>query len=100
MHLVQGSIAECDIRLEDVDAVTAIELIEHLTPDILEKFPQTVFGQMKPKIVIITTPNKEYNVLFEHFEGPFRHWDHKFEWTRSEFQNWVETCILDKYPGM
>ena len=53
---------------------------------------------MKPKIVIITTPNREYNVLFENFEGPFRHWDHKFEWTRSEFQNWVQTCIIDKYP--
>ena len=53
---------------------------------------------MKPKIVIITTPNREYNVLFENFEGPFRHWDHKFEWTRSEFQNWVQTCIVDKYP--
>ena len=53
---------------------------------------------MKPKIVIITTPNREYNVLFENFEGPFRHWDHKFEWTRSEFQNWVQTCIIDRYP--
>ena len=72
--------------------------IEHLHPDVLEKFPETVFGHMKPKIVIITTPNREYNVLFENFEGPFRHWDHKFEWTRSEFQNWVQTCIIDKYP--
>ena len=90
----------CEIRQFDFTPYLAIELIEHLTPDVLEKFPQTVFGHMKPKIVIITTPNQEYNVLFEQFEGPFRHWDHKFEWTRSEFQNWVETCIIDKYPGM
>lgn len=52
---------------------------------------------MKPKIVILTTPNREYNVLFEDFEGPFRHWDHKFEWTRQEFQEWVQSKILDKY---
>ena len=53
---------------------------------------------MRPKIAIFTTPNKEYNVLFENFEGPFRHYDHKFEWTREEFNHWVQTCIIDKYP--
>ena len=24
--------------------------------------------------------------------------DHKFEWTRSEFQNWVQGCIIEKFP--
>ena len=52
---------------------------------------------MRPKIVVITTPNREYNVLFESFEGPFRHDDHKFEWTRREFQDWVHKSILEKY---
>jgi hypothetical protein len=37
---------------------------------------------MRPKLVVVTTPNAEYNTLFPDFEGPFRHWDHKFEWTR------------------
>ena len=53
---------------------------------------------MKPKICIFTTPNQEYNVLFENFEGPFRHYDHKFEWTRAQFQDWVQTKIIDQYP--
>ena len=53
---------------------------------------------MKPKLVVITTPNREYNVLFENFEGPFRHPDHKFEWTRDQFQSWVNFNIIDEYP--
>lgn len=69
-----------------------------MTEDALEAFPQTVFEHMRPKIVLITTPNAEYNVLFPNFEGPFRHYDHKFEWTRKEFQSWVESKIIDVYP--
>jgi len=40
-------------------------------------------------VAIITTPNAEYNKLFEdHEEGKMRHSDHRFEWTRSEFETW------------
>ena len=46
-----------------------------------------VFGKMKPELVVMTTPNAEFNVLFPGCSG-FRHWDHKFEWTRTEFQSW------------
>lgn len=61
--------------------------IEHLTFDDLEKLPAALFGVVKPRIVVVTTPNAEYNVLFPNFVG-FRHPDHKFEWTRSEFSDW------------
>ena len=27
----------------------------------------------------------------------FRHWDHKFEWTRKEFQDWCQNDILNEY---
>merc|ERR1712179_703701 len=47
-----------------VEAVTSIEIIEHLNADILEEFPHTVLGQIKPLIWIVTTPNREYNSLF------------------------------------
>lgn len=82
---------------EQIGAYFVFNRIEHLSDDALEQFPSTVFSHMKPKIVILTTPNREYNVLFEDFEGPFRHWDHKFEWSRQEFQHWVQSKILDKY---
>lgn len=62
--------------------------IEHLEPDILGLMPEAVFGQMSPKVVMVTTPNVEFNVLFPDLKG-FRHYDHKFEWTRAEFQEWL-----------
>ena len=42
--------------------------------------------------VVVTTPNVEYNVKFETLTaGKFRHRDHRFEWTRAEFQAWAES---------
>ena len=61
--------------------------VEHLEQDVLESFPAVVFGMINPKVVIVTTPNCEFNVLFPNFTG-FRHPDHKFEWTRAQFQEW------------
>jgi hypothetical protein len=38
----------------------------------------------------MTTPNAEYNVKLETLPtGKFRHKDHRFEWTRQEFQAWA-----------
>jgi len=40
---------------------------------------------------VITTPNREYNVLFPTLPvGKMRHTDHRFEWTRAEFSQWAE----------
>jgi hypothetical protein len=39
---------------------------------------------------VVTTPNVEYNVRFESLPaGKMRHKDHRFEWTRAEFQFWA-----------
>ena len=68
--------------------------MEHLEQDVLESFPAVVFGMINPKVAIVTTPNSEFNVLFPNFTG-FRHPDHKFEWTRAQFQEWYvfyRTC--------
>ena len=52
--------------------------IEHLNEDVLSAVPSAVFGVIRPKIAVFTTPNSEFNVKFgPNFEGPFRHWDHK-----------------------
>lgn len=93
VSLYQGSIAEADERFIDFDIIACIELIEHLQPDILDLMPEAVFGQLSPKVVIVTTPNVEFNVLFPDLKG-FRHYDHKFEWTRAEFQEWSNTQAL------
>ena len=66
--------------------------IEHLEPDVLDSVPKVMFGQLSPKVVIVTTPNVEFNVLFPDLKG-FRHYDHKFEWTRAEFQEWLVIAV-------
>lgn len=71
--------------------------IEHVFPDVLEKIPFNIFGFIKPKIAVLTTPNREFNVLFNMPPGTFRHDDHKFEWTRSEFEDWCHH-ICARFP--
>lgn len=61
--------------------------IEHLYPDTLMDLPFNIFEYIMPKVAIVTTPNADFNVLFSNFSG-FRHPDHKFEWTRKQFQDW------------
>ena len=80
-----GSVLEFDSRLHDLDCICAIELIEHLQAEDVNAFSDNLFGSLKPKHAIITTPNSDFNVLFEFEPGQMRHWDHKFEWTRDEF---------------
>jgi len=84
---------------ERSDAITMVEVIEHLPADVLERLPYVLFGFYRPKVVIISTPNQEYNKCIKGFDlNTFRHWDHKFEWTRKEFQVWCETQ-LKKFDG-
>jgi hypothetical protein len=57
----------------------------------LDAFRRVLFQHARPRTVVITTPNGEYNVMFETLPaGQFRHRDHRFEWTRAEFQEWAE----------
>jgi 3' terminal RNA ribose 2'-O-methyltransferase Hen1 len=96
IQLIQGSLIYQDDRLFGYDAATVIEVIEHLDPERLTAFEQVLFGITRPKMVIVTTPNVEYNVLYPMPEGTFRHQDHRFEWTRQEFRAWAEP-IAAKY---
>jgi 3' terminal RNA ribose 2'-O-methyltransferase Hen1 len=90
LELLHGSLTYRDKRLEGFDAATVVEVIEHLEPHRLRAFERTVFEFARPSLVILTTPNREYNVLFEGFpDGQLRHGDHRFEWTRAEFEIWA-----------
>ncbi|KAM9620969.1 small RNA 2'-O-methyltransferase isoform 3-T6 [Morphnus guianensis] len=86
--LHHGSVAHKDPCMLGFDLVTCIELIEHLEESELKKFPEVVFGFMAPSIVVISTPNSEFNPLFPGVTL-FRHPDHKFEWNRVQFQSWA-----------
>ena len=96
MRMLHGSITQPAHNFVGVDFVSCIEVIEHLMPEDLGQVPEAIFGVLRPKTAAITTPNSEYNVLFKDFTG-MRHWDHKFEWTRKEFEDWCNT-IADLYP--
>jgi len=89
IQLIQGSLTYRDQRIEGFEAAALVEVIEHLDEPRLAALERTVFKYAHPGTVIITTPNAEYNKLFEdHEEGKMRHSDHRFEWTRSEFETW------------
>ncbi|KAI0236512.1 Small RNA 2'-O-methyltransferase [Lamellibrachia satsuma] len=93
MRLFHGSLAQYDSRLCNCEAAILIEVIEHLTVQELAAMPRVLFAEVQPQLIIITTPNAEFNVLFPNFSG-MRHEDHKFEWTRDEFQKWCEVQTL------
>jgi hypothetical protein len=72
------------------DAAAVVEVIEHLDNARLAAFERVLFESAKPKTIVITTPNREYNVKWETLPaGKFRHRDHRFEWSRAEFQEWA-----------
>ncbi len=89
VNLLHGSLTYRDQRLAGHDAAVAMEVIEHIDPPRLGAFEEAIFSAARPGAALITTPNAEYNALFPGlFPGAFRHQDHRFEWTRGEFQNW------------
>ncbi len=97
IKLIQGSLTYRDNRLAGFDAATIVEVIEHMDPDRLDAFERVVFEFAKPGLVVVTTPNVEYNVKFEGMQvGQLRHSDHRFEWTRPEFQSWAQR-VADRF---
>ncbi|CAF0808296.1 unnamed protein product, partial [Brachionus calyciflorus] len=120
VFIIKGDISQPDKYFLDkfsyensgLEFVSLIEIIEHMYEETLDKCIDTVFSQLKPKYVLITTPNSEFNIVFEELDQnnnnkrehderkinpKFRHWDHKFEWTRLEFETWCQNRILNQY---
>ncbi|MFJ5059242.1 3' terminal RNA ribose 2'-O-methyltransferase Hen1 [Streptomyces nigra] len=90
VKLLQGSLAYTDSRLKGYDAAVLSEVVEHVDPPRLPALEYAVFGSARPRTVLVTTPNVEYNVRWESLPaGHVRHGDHRFEWTREEFRAWA-----------
>jgi 3' terminal RNA ribose 2'-O-methyltransferase Hen1 len=90
VQLFQSSLAYTDNRLKGYDAAVLSEVIEHLDLPRLPALEYAVFGAARPRTVVVTTPNVEYNVRWETLPaGHVRHGDHRFEWTRAEFGEWA-----------
>jgi len=89
IQLVHGSYAERNPALTGFEAAAMVETIEHVRPEQLSKVELAVFAGFRPGCLFMTTPNREYNPLFDLAPGEFREEDHKFEWDRIKFQRWA-----------
>jgi len=97
LELFQGSLTYRDKRFAGYDAACVIEVIEHLDMNRLTAFERVLFEFARPRTVVLTTPNGEYNVNYQNLNtGELRHGDHRFEWSRKEFQDWANG-ISEKY---
>ena len=126
VEIWQGSLDVYNEAFDNFEAMIMTEVIEHLHPKALHKFPDIVFDDYRPRVVVVTTPNYDFNKYFDlatrrakdakrhgsekaeaetknSFLDPtgrtdrrFRDDDHKFEWTEAEFKEWCDS-IVAKY---
>ena len=97
VKLIHGSLTYRDRRLEGYDAAVLVEVVEHVDSARLPALERAVFEFAHPALVVVTTPNAEYNRLFPTLaSGAMRHADHRFEWTRQEFSDWAKT-VADRF---
>ncbi|KAF8150058.1 hypothetical protein B0H34DRAFT_667022 [Crassisporium funariophilum] len=101
----KGGLEVVNEEFVDMECIVSTEVIEHLPPEIFPAFAPMLLGVYHPKFFLVTTPSYTYNARFTAPNAPpsarkgfpdptkrteriFRHDDHKFEWTREEFQTW------------
>lgn len=89
LSLIHGSLVTPYPHLAGFDAAAMVEMIEHVPPGHLSRIERSVFSELRPRLVIVTTPNRDYNVLYGIPKGQFRHAEHQFEWTRAKFRSWA-----------
>ncbi len=89
--LFHGSLTYKDERLSGYEAASVVEVIEHLDPPRLAAFERVLFEFARPPVVVLTTPNREYNAHYGLTgDDELRHGDHRFEWSRAQFRDWAD----------
>ncbi len=100
LTLLHSSLLLRDARLAGFDAAALVEVLEHLEPTRLKIFERILFGYMKPKTIVLSTPNREYNAVWPGLKNNLRHPEHRFEWTRAEFRAWAERVSAEYGYGV
>ncbi len=96
LTLLQTSATYRDARLAAYDAIVLMEVIEHVDAERLPALVRAVFVHARPGCVVVTTPNVEYNVRYEGLgHSDLRHPDHRFEWSRAQFQSWAQSVAAE-----
>ncbi|WP_290788049.1 methyltransferase domain-containing protein [Halomonas sp.] len=90
LELVCGSYTDHHPALIGFEAAAMVETIEHVPPEALSRVEHAVFAGLRPHLLVMTTPNHEYNPLYDMGPGEFRDPDHKFEWDRARFREWAQ----------
>lgn len=88
-RVLETSLLSRDVRLCGFDVGVCLEVVEHINPEDLPVFAEVIFGFADLPRIILTTPNQEYNCLFGLKPHQMRIPDHRFEWTRRQFQTWA-----------
>lgn len=87
---VIGSLFYFDKQMQNQDVMILCEVIEHIEEYRLNGIMNTIMSDYQPKVLLVTTPNKEYNEVYAMEQESFRHHDHRFEWTRTELASRCE----------
>ncbi|MBU9708403.1 3' terminal RNA ribose 2'-O-methyltransferase Hen1 [Paenibacillus sp. AK121] len=91
---MMGSLFYYDEQLRGKDVMILCEVIEHVDEHRLNRVMDTIVTEYQPGVLIVTTPNREYNEVYRMDQQELRHGDHRFEWSRSEFrercEQWIE----------
>jgi 3' terminal RNA ribose 2'-O-methyltransferase Hen1 len=90
VELIHGSMTESRSAFAGFDCAVLLETVEHIDPQRLSVLERAVFATLRPAVVVITTPNAEFNPLLGIAANRFRHPDHRFEWGRSKFRDWTQ----------
>ena len=89
VSLISASYLDDKLQLADFDAAVLVETIEHLDPRRLSMLERTLFVAHRPATIVVTTPNREYNVLYGVEAGEVRDPDHRFDGTRIKLRAWA-----------
>ena len=80
---------------EDVDVIFS-EVMEHMSIEEASALVKSMMARPNVKQIIITTPNKDFNVHYQFEDDELRHDDHHFEMTKDEFVAWVKEVCGDR----
>ena len=90
VELIEASLTDRAAIRTGFDAAVMVETLEHLPPERLGAVERAVFCDMAPGLVVVTTPNADFNELLGVPGHRRRHPDHRFEWGRARLARWAE----------
>lgn len=84
-------------QLVGADVLVASEVIEHMEAPDRARFIEVMRDLVAPKIIMITTPNIDYNEKFGMPPGTLRHHDHRIEYTYVQLEQEVLIPLSQDY---